>query len=208
MSNSKNSLDTRVTIGGVRFSYQHVFEPVLPKNAKPGDKPKYSVCVIVPKSNTRAVELIENAIEAAKQLGKKGTKTCNWGGIIPRKLETVWRDGDDDNDRDAPELYDSYYFNASCKSAPGVIDKDFRPIDPDDPNGFYSGCWGRAEINFFPINYGTPKIAAGLNNIQKMKDGVPLAGSRSAESAFSACDDDADMQDMDEYPDAPGDDLF
>ena len=78
---------------------------------------------------------------------------------------------------------------------PGIVDKDLNEIlDPDE---VYSGCWGRASINFFPFNTnGNKGVGVGLNNIQKLKDDDRLGAARaSAESDFGGDDfeDDEDF---------------
>jgi hypothetical protein len=85
------------------------------------------------------------------------------------------------------------FLNANSKSAPGVVDKALNEII--DKEEFYSGCWGRASINFFPYDSnGNRGIGVGLNNVQKLKDGDRLGGSRaSAEDDF-----DDDFEDDDE----------
>ena len=59
----------------------------------------------------------------------------------------------------------------------------------------YSGVYGRASITFYAFNSsGNRGIACGLNNLQKIRDGVPLGGKASAESDFDT-DDDEDFLD-------------
>ena len=59
MNFNKKLSETSVRIGEVRFSYAHVFEP---RSTNGGD-PKYSVSILIPKSNTGAVKLIEDAVK-------------------------------------------------------------------------------------------------------------------------------------------------
>ena len=76
-----------------------------------------------------------------------------------------------------------------------IVDKDLNEIlDPDE---VYSGCWGRASINFFPFNTsGNKGIGVGLNNIQKLKDDERLGAARaSAESDFG----DDDYEDEEDF---------
>ena len=76
---------------------------------------------------------------------------------------------------------------------PGIIDAAKKAITDEDE--FYSGCYGRASLNFFPYNAsGNKGVAAGLNNLQKIKDGDPLSGRQSAEADF---DDDFGVEDDD-----------
>ena len=56
-----------------------------------------------------------------------------------------------------------------------------------DPLAIYSGCYIRASINIYPFNAnGNRGVAAGLSNIQFVKDGERLSGRASAESEFDA----------------------
>jgi hypothetical protein len=55
-----------------------------------------------------------------------------------------------------------------------------------DPSEFYSGCFGRASVTFYPYNAsGSKGIACGLNNIQKLEDGERLGGGSSAATDFA-----------------------
>ena len=58
---------TKVITGKVRFSYANVFEPTAMQD---GQTPKYNVSIIISKSDTKTVEAIKKAIEAAKEAGK------------------------------------------------------------------------------------------------------------------------------------------
>ena len=55
-----------------------------------------------------------------------------------------------------------------------------------DPNEFYSGCYGRASVTFYPYNAsGNKGIACGLNNVQKQEEGDRLGGGTSAAADFA-----------------------
>jgi hypothetical protein len=86
-----------------------------------------------------------------------------------------------------------YFLNANSNEKPGIIDQYKNEIL--DPSEVYSGCWGRASINFFPFNSnGNKGVAVGLNNIQKLGDDDHLGGARtSAEEDFD--DDFPDTED-------------
>ena len=58
---------TKVVTGKVRFCYSNVFEPVAMNE---GERPKYSICILIPKSDTKTLDAINKAIEAAKVAGK------------------------------------------------------------------------------------------------------------------------------------------
>jgi hypothetical protein len=165
---------TKVVTDPVRLSYLHVFQPT---SINEQSEKKYSVSIIVPKSNTKLVDKLNKAIKAALELGKP-----KWGGKIPPNLKMPMRDGDIDRPDD--EAYKGAYFiNASSKTKPTCVDLQLNAIL--DANEMYSGCYGRVSINFYPFNSGGSKgIAAGLNNLQKTKDGEPLSGRPTAEADF------------------------
>lgn len=169
-------VSTKVITGKVRFSYAHVFEPVAMAESQDA---KYQVSLIIPKSDLKTLEKIEKAIEAAKIVGKD--KISKNGKLMPG-LKMPLRDGDEDRP-DNPEYADCMFINCASKIKPGIVDKDLNPIMSQDE--FYSGCYGRASINFYAFNSaGNRGIACGLNNLQKLADGEPLAGGASAETDF------------------------
>ena len=78
--------------------------------------------------------------------------------------------------------------NANSINAPGVVDANRNEIM--DKSEVYSGCYGRASINFYAFNAnGNRGIACGLNNLQKIRDGESLGGRASAESDFATVED-------------------
>lgn len=167
---------TKVVTGKVRFCYEHVFEPTA---VNEGDTPKYSVCILIPKTDKVTLDKINKAIAAAKEAGK--SKIADKNGRIPSTIKTPLRDGDDER-ADQPEYAGMYFINANSSRKPAIVDKDLNPIMNRDE--FYSGCFGRASLNFYAFNVQSKGIACGLNNIQKLADGEPLAGGSSAAEDF------------------------
>lgn len=174
---------TRVVTGKVRLSYVHLFEPYT---NDPEKEARYSVTILIPKSDKVTLEKINKAIEAAKEDGK--TKT--FGGKIPGNLKTTLHDGDEEADLDRnPEYAGHFYMAMSSKTRPGVVDQDLNPIL--DSTAVYSGCYARVSINAFPYsNSGNKGISFGLNNVQFLDDGEPLGGRTRAEDDFG---DDSDL---------------
>ena len=148
-----------------------------------GGEEKYSVSCIIPKSDKKTLAKIQKAIEAAKEDGK----TRRWNGKIPPNLKLPLRDGDIDRPDD--ENYaDSYFVNASSKDAPQIVDRKVNTII--DPMECGSGDYCNVSINFYAFTAnGNRGIAAGLGNIQKVKDGERLGGRASADADFDALDD-------------------
>ena len=170
-----NNNTTKVIVP-CRFSYLHCWEP----DSVNGGDPKYSVSAIIDKKDTKTINAIKAAIEQAKK-----DSVSKWGGKVPTNLKLPLRDGDIDRPDD--EAYAGcYFFNASCKSKPGVRVLDggtnYEAMDSDD---FYSGCYGAVTINFFPYeNRGNKGVAAGLNDLIKTRDGERLSGGRTADEDF------------------------
>lgn len=183
---SKEAQVTKVITGKVRFSYVNVFKS---RSFKPGQDEKFSICLLIPKSDKDTLTKIKVAIEAAKQQGIAD----KWGGKLPKNLKLPLRDGDEERAEESEEYEGMYFINANSSQKPGIIDGFRNEIL--DPTEVYSGCYGRASINFFPFeNSGSKGVAVGLNNIQKLTDGEPLGGARqSAEDDFG--DDYADDSD-------------
>lgn len=178
---------TKVTTGKVRFCYANVFEPTAMNE---GDIPKYNICILIPKDDEKTVNAIRKAIEAAKQAGK--AKLANKNGQIPADaaLKLPLRDGDAERPDD-PAFENMYFINANSNRRPGIVDKNLAPIMEREE--FYSGCYGRASINFYAFNVSSKGIAAGLNNLQKLSDGEMLAGGSTPDEDFggeNAWDDD------------------
>ena len=75
-----------ITTGKVRASYVHIFQPRTPEN---GGDPKYSVTLLIPKTDTATINGIYAEIERAKQEGAQ--KAFN--GNIPPQCRTPLYDG-------------------------------------------------------------------------------------------------------------------
>jgi len=176
---------TKVITGPrTRWSYANIWEA----KSINGGAPKFSVSLIIPKSDTKTVEAIKKAIKAAYDEGQ--TKLKGNSKTVPsfENIRKPLRDGDAERPDDKA-YKDSYFVNANSSTAPGVVDAARNPIL--DRSEVYSGVYGRASINFYAYNTnGNKGIACGLNNLQKISDGEPLGGKRRAEDDF---DDDEDF---------------
>lgn len=169
-----------VTGLNTRLSYFHGWEPVSIN----GGAEKYSVSVLIPKSDVETVDAINKAIDLAIEEG-----VDKFGGKKPNKaaIKTPLRDGDIERD---DEAYKGHYFiNANSTTAPQIVDRAVKPIL--DRNEVYSGCYARVSLSFYAFNAnGNKGIACGLGNIQKIKDGEPLGGRSTATDDFATLDDD------------------
>ena len=184
MSKKVNNPMKVITGPNTRWSYCNVWQP----KSINGGTPKYSVSLIIPKSDTVTINKIKAAIEAAYKEGE--AKLKGNGRSVPALsvLKTPLRDGDAERPDD--EAYaNAYFVNANSATAPGIVDADRQPII--DTSEVYSGVYGRASINFYAFNSnGNKGIACGLNNLQKIRDGEPLGGKSRPEGDFADEDED------------------
>ena len=173
-----------ITIYGVRFSYLNVFQAKAPYNNPNGDL-KFSTTILVPKSNTQAKMIIDQAIAAAIDAGV----STKWNGVRPPQPAICIHDGDgvrpSDGQAFGEECRGCWVFTASAKAdhPPFVVDAQVQPII--DPTKVYSGMWGNVSVSFFPYNNAGKKgIGCGLNGLQKTRDDEPLSARVTAQDAF------------------------
>ena len=178
--------NTRVKIGEVRLSYCHLFTP---EAVADGGEKKYSVSLLIPKSNTKLVEDVKAAIKAAFMAGV----STRFGGKQP--APGTWKNPLRDGDAERPDddTYSGCWFiNATSKTKPGIVkivkmNGEKKLVEVTDESEVYSGCYGVVSVNFFPFNNaGNKGVAAGLNNVLKTKDGDYLGGRTSAQSDFGS----------------------
>ena len=186
---SKNSNPMKVVTGvNTRWSYVNAWEA----KSINGGTPKFSVSLIIPKSDTKTVAKIKAGIEAAYKEGEAKLKGNSRTVPALSAIKTPLRDGDAERPDD-PAYANSYFMNANSNTAPGIVDADCQPIL--DRSEVYSGVYGRASVNFYAFNSnGNRGIACSLNNLQKIRDGEHLGGKPSAEDDF-ATDDEEDFLD-------------
>ena len=167
-----------------RWSYVNVWEP----KSINGGTPKYSISLIIPKTDTATIKKIRDAIRAAYEEGQN--KLRGNGKTVPplEDLKIPLRDGDKDR-KDDPNYAGCVFINANSSAAPGIVDAALNPIL--DRSEVYSGVYGRASITLYAFSSnGNRGIACGLNNLQKLRDGEPLGSRSRAEDDFAAAEDD------------------
>ena len=179
--------DVYVTTGKVRFGYVTLVEPKTPKNS---DVAKFSLMLMIPKSDKQTLKELrqaeKNAYEAAV--------TAKWGGKRP-KMKSIIKDGDGTKDNGEPygdECKDHYVMNVSSTRRVPVVDRHNSIIDPADVK---SGDYGRANINAFGYSGEARGVTFGLNLVQFLREGDPLGGGISVEAAFGDPFEDDDDED-------------
>ena len=168
-----------VTTGKVRASFVHIFTPRTPDN---GGEAKYSITLLIPKSDVTTLNALYADIERAKQEGAQKA----FGGNVPPACKIPIYDGDGfrpSGEAFGEECKGHMVVTASAKQQPVIVGLDMQNII--NPADVYSGCYVRASINMFAYNSnGNKGIGCGLNAVQKIEDGEPLSMRVSAEEAF------------------------
>lgn len=176
-NNTQNDL-CRVITGECRFSYAHLLKPRLDDSGNT----KFSVTLLIPKTDTATMQKINAAIQQAVLDGV----SSKWNGVKPPNVATPVHDGDGLKQSGEPfgaECKGHWVMTASSNTRPEVVDLNIQPIL--DATQVYSGMHGRASIRFFPyLNSGKRGVGCGLNNVQKTRDGEPLSGGTTAEQDF------------------------
>lgn len=169
-----------VTTGIGRISYPHLFQP----EAAPGQtEPKYSVTLLIPKTDTATKAALDAAIQVAIREGVKG-----YTGTITLSKPVV-NDGDGPRPNGqpyGPECKGMWVVKAKSRNKPQVVDGQIQPII--DPTQMYAGCYGRVAgyMRAYAMA-GTTGVSFILNAVQKTGDGEPFgAPAPTAEDMFGA----------------------
>lgn len=167
-----------------RISYPHLGTP---RAANPGDTPKYSCTILIPKDHTDDLAALNAAIKQAhaEAMQPKGA----WGGKAPAAPKIAFYDGDKPNPNSGedwgPECKGCYFLRCTTTSAPDVIDRNNQKIlDPDTE--VYAGCWCNFSVNVKAYDYsGSKGIGFYLNAVRFVKDGEPLGAHNDAKADFA-----------------------
>ena len=176
-----NNIPTRVLTGECRLSYCNL---TTPRAAQQGGEPKYSVTLLIPKTDVATKADIDAAIQAAANEALSKV----WNGARPPQLRVPIYDGDGVRPSGVPfgdECKGHWVMTASTKNKPQVVGIDNINCELA-PSDIYSGMYARVTIRFFGYsNSGNKGIGCGLGNVMKTRDGEALAGSASASVDFA-----------------------
>ena len=178
-------MSTKITTGKCRLSYVTIFEP---RASEDGGEPKYSIAILIPKSDTATVNKIKAAIAEARE----AFCAKNGASALPANPVSPLHDGDgvkpNSGEPYGPECKGCYVMNASSKNKPLILDSFGNECN--DPNEIYSGCYGRVVINFYGYNNRRKGIGAGLLGVKKLHDGDPFGTVASASDFEDGYEDD------------------
>lgn len=194
-------MSTEVLTLKVRFSYVNVFQP---QESLDGGDPKYSITLLIPKTDTVTLGKIKAAMAEARE------NFCKRNGAqaLPANPVSTLHDGDgvkpNSGEPYGPECHGHWVLSCSSKQKPLVVD-EFGTVLSDartectNPSAVYSGCYGRAKINFYGYSNRRKGIGCGLLGIKKLCDGEPLGGAFATASDFEDGYVDPEAGDLDDF---------
>lgn len=172
----------KVLTNEVRLSYCNLIDPRAPKQ---GGVAKYSVVLLIPKTDTVTKADIDASMQAAAQeaVAKK------WDGKRPPQLHIPIHDGDgvrQSGDPYGPECKGHWVMTASSKIKPQVVyysttENIYVQLTSD--NDIYGGMYARVTIRFYGYaNSGNKGIGCGLGNVLKIRDAEHFAANYTSAS--------------------------
>ena len=190
-----------------RLSFPYITEQKTDK--KSGEKKGYGVSLLIPKDGKGTPEFLK----ALRGLVKESIQS-KFGDNIPNKLRGEYkankaypmRDGDDaTNFETHREEYKGHYvatLNAG-KQPPGCLVRKFgtRALSKEEiETEFYAGCYVIATLNTYAYDNESKGVAIGLQNLIKMREGVPFGAARTAaaDDFGDLLDGDVDDEDLDD----------
>ena len=161
-----------------RLSYPALFQPR--QVAQDSDKKNYQATILIPKTDTNTVAIIQAAIQAAVDQGVADGKFKQ--PIDPNQTKyPPLRDGDTMNSNGEPrgaEFAGHWFISSKAPEnrKPFVVDGNVQPVIQE--SDVYAGCYVNAALQFFPYSHATggKGISVSLQGIQKSRDGEPLGG--------------------------------
>lgn len=179
--------DLKVTTGRVRLSYAHLVEP----RAYQDNAPKYSVTLMVPKSDKKTKAALDKAVKTAMQ--EQG-----WAKA-PKGMNPVYKDGDKQTEHKFdggvdletnPEYAGHWIISASNRKQVPIFDRSLNMIDPEEA---YSGSYANVSLIAFAYDVkGNTGVSFSLRGVQKVGEGDDLSGSVNAMNDFEILDEEDD----------------
>lgn len=169
-------------------SFLNIFRPHPEQKTKDG-RPKYTMTQIFKPKDQKTPEFkaLKRAVD--KVVSEK------WGDERPKKLKLPFLTTEDLDKIPAGLEDDDVFIRLTAVNKPGIVDQNVQPIL--DESEVYAGAVVRTSIQAYSWtdDKGGKGVSFGLNNVQKMRDGVHLAGGSRAEDDFDAVDSDDNLLD-------------
>lgn len=172
--------------GGLLATFVHLLEP-----DDFGGHEKYTVTVIIPKSDKKTVKAVKEAIKAAMDRGADST----FKGKNMKKAHNPLKDGNDEDTEKYEYYKDAYVLKFSTTQKPNVIDRGRNKLTEDED--VYSGMMIFVSGAAFPFfTDGSWGVSMILGNVVKVDDGERIGG-----GGFDLEDEFGDDLDEDDFAD-------
>ena len=170
----------KVTTKKIRMSYPHIWEK--------DQNEKYSMTVLVPKSDKDTVDKIMAAVKGVYDENKNGALK----GLLFDEVAKPYHDGDGRKPKGGAygdECKGCYVINAKSNNPVPVVERDPK-VTCTDESHIYPGCYGRVNLGFYAYNSnGNRGIGAFLNGIQTYNYGDRIGNNFNAEEFADGYED-------------------
>lgn len=177
----------------VVLSYPNLFTPKLPPNPRPGQKPRFSCMILIPK----AMDIMESQQACLKLLVDKWGEKVEEMMKMPPPNNLKWPFRTDNVKQDGSQRYDpekfKCFFQCWSEDPPGLVERyagtDGKPKKILTPSAdlLYAGCYVNISVNPFIFDQtGNRGVALGLQNVQMWEKGERLDNRVAAEDQFTA----------------------
>jgi hypothetical protein len=177
----------------VVLSYPQLFTAKTPPNARPGQKPRFSCMILIPKE----MDILDIQQACLKLLEDKWADKVEAMMKMPAPNNLKWPFRTDNVKQDGSPRYDQEkykcFFTCWSESPPGLVERyagqDGKPKKILAPSAdlLYPGCFVNVSVNPFVFDQtGNRGIALGLQNVQMWDKGERLDNRVAAEDQFQA----------------------
>lgn len=184
--------ETEVTIEGVRLSYPHLFKPRENERDDGTTVMSYQASFLMEKDTdlTEKNKKRLNKAALAAMEAMFGSDRKKWPKLAPEKK--FLRDGDYKDD-------DGYvgheYVSTNSTERPVIVNRKRKPVEPNEPQAPYAGCYVNAVIRVWAQNnkYGK-RLNAEVKAVQFVRDGEAFSSRRPVDpnEAFQEIGEDED----------------
>lgn len=168
----------KVVTGKAIIAHPSLFSP-RPENSEI-DAGKFTVMVVVKKSDAETTAKLKAAVEAAIK--------AQWPDKVPGSLMKPVKDGDQKYDEDQKKhgyLKGCWYLNAKTTTRPKVFDGQVQEIL--DPTEVTSGDYAKVSLNFKAYDKaGNRGVGVYLNAVQHLGKGPEVIGGGNPADDFAA----------------------
>ena len=172
---------TKVVTPEYRFSFMSLDVPGKIDPNDPNEQEKYSLTLVVPKTETTFLETLREAYDNAVANMTDFNKNFEPTPFVRPKGKNqsgLLKDEDIQKETQFPGCY-TLQLKTKPEYKPDVLCKELgrKILTPEEiREHLYPGCYGKASFSLFGYSNKAEGISAGLGNVLKTKDGERLGG--------------------------------